>query len=140
MCRIDDAEGGDWLTAPTVRKAAKEHRCDDCQRTIAVDERYYYATWKDDEFDPGIATIKMCGQCVAAGRWLTKVCGGFMWPAVREELEEHWDEEWELRSNGLLWLITCGAAGWQRRGALASRPTVGAHSALRHPRGLRPSP
>lgn len=120
MCRIDFADDGVWLTPPGERTARKEHCCDDCGRTIDPFERSHYGVWKDGEGSGGVFTVKMCAQCVTAGRWLRKVCSGHLWPGVLEELVEHWDEEWDLRSNGLRWLIVCGQARWQRRGRLVS--------------------
>lgn len=115
MCRIEDADGdGIWLQPLIERTAKKEHRCEDCGRTIAKGERYTYGLWKDDYLN----TVKVCAHCVAAGRWLKVVCGGHLWPGVLEELKEHWDEEWELRSNGLAWLVSAGRSHWLRRGQL----------------------
>lgn len=116
MCRIDYAGDGIWLKEPAERTAAKDHQCGDCGRTISKGERYYYGVWLDEGVD--LTTVKMCAHCVAAGFWLTKVCGGHLWPGVIEELREHWDEEWDLRSHGLGRLVLIGEHKWERHGTL----------------------
>lgn len=119
MCRIDYAEGsGFWRQPLTERRANKDHTCGDCGRTIHRGERYTHGVWLETLEGPGYYTTKMCQQCVAAGRWLKKVCGGHFWPGVLEELEEHWEEEFELRSVGLGRLILLGKRRWQRDGQL----------------------
>lgn len=110
MCRIDYADDeGRWMVAPTVRKAAKEHKCGDCGRLIVKGEHYTYAKWLDGVFH----AIHMCQQCIAAGGWLKVVCKGHLYPGVVEELREHWDEEWKLRSLGLGRLVKYGERGWR---------------------------
>lgn len=111
MCRVDYAEDGFWLRQPSQVKAAKERACEDCGRVITIGEIYYYGVWKGERLD----TVHACDHCARAGRWLTVVCGGHLWPGVVEELREHWDEEWELHTLGLGRLVLCGQRKWTHR-------------------------
>ncbi|MGD9798876.1 MAG: hypothetical protein AB7H43_14475 [Acidimicrobiia bacterium] len=132
MCRIDyaDDEGGFWREEPHEVTARKDHRCGDCGRTIAKGEPYTRGVWLMP--GEGHMAVSMCSQCVHAGRWLRKVCGGHFWPGVIEELQEHWDEEFELRSPGLARLLvatgksnhTMGRKPWEWKGALVPVETV----------------
>lgn len=127
MCRVDYAdEDGLWLREPSTVKAAKDHACEDCGRLIAKGEIYYYAVWKSDR----LYTVKACDHCVRAGRWLKVICGGHLWPGVIEELVEHWEEEWELRSLGLGRLVLAGRRRWRHRnGRMVSLAEVDAWTA-----------
>lgn len=117
MCRIDDYDGeGMWLRDLAQRTARKDHRCDDCGRTIAKGERYTYGVWLGEG---DLCPVKACAHCVTAGHWLTRICGGHLWPGVVEELEEHWNEErWSLGSIALGELVVLARRRWQRQGAL----------------------
>lgn len=124
MCRIEYADNsGLWLTPLGEHRANKDHTCSDCHRTILKGETYTNGVWLDQE-NGYIVRTKMCAQCVAAGDWLQVVCGGHFWPGVVEELREHWDEEWELRSVGLGRLVKLGEAKWHRDGRLVSLEDV----------------
>jgi hypothetical protein len=119
MCRIDYADECDglWFLEPGPRRARKAHHCQDCGRTIEPGETYTYGKGLS-EGDFFVA--KMCEQCVAAGRWLVKVCGGHFWPGVVEELVEHWEEEPDYRSLGLGRLIVGARRHWRIHGRLAT--------------------
>lgn len=122
MCRVDYADDdGMWLRPLEERTARKEHRCDDCRRTIAAKERYTYGVYLHEG---DVLTVKCCAHCVAAGKWLRVVCGGHLWPGVMEELREHWDEEWDLRTLGLGRLVVTGERKWQRNGRLVSTDDI----------------
>lgn len=117
MCRIDDYDSyGTWLKDLKLRIARKEHRCGDCGRTIAKGEQYTYGVWLEEG---DFFTVKVCAHCVTAGHWLTRICGGHLWPGVVEELEEHWDEErWSLGSYALGQLVVLARRRWHRQGTL----------------------
>lgn len=117
MCRIDYADDseGQWLTEPHEVTSRKPHKCEDCGREIAKGERYYSGAWVG-EF--GLTPLSMCSQCVVAGRWLKKVCGGHFWPGVIEELQEHLDEEPDLYSRPLDLLVKLGKDHRQFHGQL----------------------
>lgn len=118
MCRIDyaDDKGGFWREELHEARTRKEHRCSDCSRLIEKGETVTRGTWLMP--GEGFTSVVMCGQCVAAGRWLKKVCGGHFWPGVIEELEEHSDEEPDLCSPALRLLIDLGKRHWNFRGHL----------------------
>ncbi len=119
MCRIDYADDcdGRWIHDLGQRVARKDHACADCGRTIVKGERYTYGVWLAEGTD--FCPVKMCAHCVAAGHWLTRVCGGHFWPGVVEELVEHWDEErHEVGSLALGQLVVLARARWQRQGRL----------------------
>lgn len=124
MCRIEwaDDEGGMWREELHEARTRKDHRCSDCSRPIEKGETVTRGTWLMP--GEGFTTVVMCGQCVAAGKWLRAVCGGHFWPGVLEELEEHWDEEPDLRSHGLGRLVKVGKARWTRNGQLVPVETV----------------
>lgn len=134
MCAIDYAEGsGFWRDPLAEHVAAKDHRCSDCDRTIAKGETYTRGRWMETGEFTGHYDVKVCQHCVTAGRWLKVVCGGHLWPGVVQELHEHWDEEYQLRSAGLarLCVATCKTNGigrpraWRRNdGALIPVETV----------------
>lgn len=97
MCRIQDCDPWDFFR-DTHRVARKEHQCMDCCRTIAKGERYHYATGlADGRWD----VMKLCQHCEMAAGWLREVCNGFLYGAIGEELEEHWDEDLTFRSKAL---------------------------------------
>lgn len=114
MCRIDyDDSDGWWREEPHEVIARKGHRCDDCGRTIESRERYTRGCWLTP--GEGFTTIAMCQQCVAAGRWLVKVCGGHFWPGVIDELREHLEDEREtFGCPALEQLVAVGRSGWRQ--------------------------
>ena len=76
MCEEND--DGEYCTIwdDTYQAARKEHTCSDCGRAIQAGERYTYGNYLHREW--GYMPTKMCVQCLAAGRWLDKVCGGHL--------------------------------------------------------------
>ena len=114
MCRIDYADSeGFWLRDPSPIRASKDHKCEDCGRPIEKGELYTYGVWKEYAEKSRIFPVKVCAHCDLAGRWLRVVCGGHLWPGITEELVEHWDEEWELRSLGLGRLVVSLRRHWK---------------------------
>jgi hypothetical protein len=110
MCMIGDDDG--WAVFRSgERRAAKNHRCGECGRTIVKGERYRFATGLSTEWEAW-STFHLCGQCNAATRWLVVVCGGYLYEATREDIGEHvvGDEDY-LRTAPLTrlyrWHLTC---------------------------------
>lgn len=112
MCRIQDCDPWKVYRAGT-RVARKEHTCFECGRKITKGESYHYATGLHPDA-AGWDVFKLCPHCDAASQWLVVVCNGFLYGGIREELREHWEEEWELRSIGLGRLIHGIERRWQR--------------------------
>lgn len=120
MCMIDGADD-DWVNLGSeMRRARKEHQCFECSRVIAKGEQYEVAKGKSDF---GIETYKTCAHCVWARSWLLVECNGFLFGGVEDDLRDHWDENWELRSVDLGRRILGMRARWRRRdGALMAVP------------------
>jgi hypothetical protein len=115
---IDNSDySGLWLTPPHEVRARKEHRCQNCRGTIPAGERYTYAVWLDQEYDSGIMTVKCCGRCVLAAEWLNVVCNGHLWgnDCIAEDLQEHWDEEWDFRCRSFALLLSFMGRGWKTK-------------------------
>lgn len=71
------------------RRAAKEHRCGDCRRTITKGETYWYGRgliaghWY---------THRLCAHCNEAARWITLDSGAYGFGEILSELAEtFWD-------------------------------------------------
>lgn len=118
MCRIEDCDPWEFFHNE-VRKAAKEHACVECGRTISKGETYTYSVGKMDD---RMSSYKQCEHCLAAAQWLQVACGGWLFEGVLEELREHWDEEPELRSPVLMNLIRGINRKWE--GGSAPVPDV----------------
>lgn len=89
MCMIDDAERMEFCRQQE-RTARKAHRCQECNRTIQLGERYEAMAGK---CDGELWTQATCTHCLAAREWLVKHCDGWVWGAVGEELSEHFTDE-----------------------------------------------
>lgn len=88
MCRVDDAEPA-TLWYGRERTAAKQWKCGECCRDIAVGDKYH----EDNSLSDGHwRRDRTCPHCHAAGGWLIAMCGGYLVTEMHEELEEHWDE------------------------------------------------
>jgi hypothetical protein len=111
MCMSGD---GYWdFHSDVERRANKEHRCDECRRTIAKGERYRHSTGK---WEGDIVTSKQCAHCRAAARWLLVVCDGWVYEAIEEDLREHVNgEESEVGSWALARLCAWMARDWKDR-------------------------
>jgi hypothetical protein len=113
MCRIHDCDP--WKIYREVKRTArKAHRCYECNRVITKGERYHYATGLGPDGDRW-DVFHLCAHCDTASQWLVVVCGGYLYGGIREELEEHWDEDLTFRSNALRSAIHGIERGWKRR-------------------------
>jgi hypothetical protein len=114
MCMIDGADGEARVSESTMRRAAKSHRCGECGRTIERGEVHEYASML---WDDGVAEWhhhRTCAHCIAARHWLLVQCDGWCYSMVREDLEEHWNEDITLRTVSLGRLIVGMRRGWKR--------------------------
>lgn len=113
MCMADDGDGF-VVSSSATRRARRRHECGECGRLIepTLGERYEHATGL---YEGHWQTFKTCGHCVAARSWLMVTCNGFLYNGVLEDLEEHWDESWELRSHYLGRAILGMRRRWSRR-------------------------
>jgi hypothetical protein len=112
MCMTDDGE--QWtLFRSGQRRAAKDHRCCECGRTIASGEHYAYATGLIDDT---WLSYRTCVQCEAACGWLRIVCGGWVYGLTEEDLVNHvTGDERDLRSRPLTRLVRWMKADWRTR-------------------------
>lgn len=111
MCMIDDAEPWEFFHEQR-RKAAKEHRCGECGRTIAPGEQYRYCVGKLDDF----CVMRQCLHCQEVARWLSVACNGYLFHAVQEDLFEHiTGHESYLRTAPLTRLGRWMRADWRDR-------------------------
>lgn len=94
MCMVDDADGWKVFRSET-RRAAKPHKCYECNRAIGAGETYEYATGLIDD---SWYMMHTCAHCCEAKRWLMAVCNGYLFGAVWMDLEEHWNEDWLYHS------------------------------------------
>jgi hypothetical protein len=101
MCRVEDADPWDFFYQET-RRARIPHLCGECRRTIVPGERYVYSKGL---FDKRWSMHRTCQHCEVAGLWLYYACGGYLFGDLRDELEEHFREEVQLRSPTLRHLI-----------------------------------
>ncbi len=110
MCMAHDYD--DWtLFRSQERRANKEHRCGECDRTISRGERYRYSAglienyWQD---------FRQCLQCLAASDWLIVVCEGWLFDAIEEDLANHVDgDESYLCTPPLRKLVEWMRADWR---------------------------
>jgi hypothetical protein len=111
MCMADDADWYWKVFNSATRRAAKEHRCTECQRTIAKGETYRWASGLNPETESW-DTFHTCAHCDAATAWLVKACNGYIYCMVLEDLEEHWRESELYRSTKLQQLIEGMKSRW----------------------------
>lgn len=107
-----DEDYWSFFTA-TTPVARKDHRCDECGRTIHKGERYDYAGGRTYD---GMDFYKTCAHCSAASHWLQVVCHGWVFGGRQEDLLDHViGDEKELRSRPLTRLVRWMRADWQDR-------------------------
>lgn len=112
MCMIDECDAWTTYFPPRVYRTRYERRCDECGRTIPVGEQYHY---EGGVIEGHIDMFATCLHCAAAREFLRAECGGWVFYAVRDELEEHWHEDVLYRT---IWLGRCihgMRRKWQRR-------------------------
>lgn len=111
MCMIESAESCS-LYDTTWRTARKEHRCEECRRTIAPGERYLRHAIGGE----GTVSVYLhCSHCHAAATWLVKHCRGYLCGGVLEDLEEHWGELYDEDRMFLGRAIVGMRKKWRRR-------------------------
>lgn len=113
MCAYDDGELNDF-TSFEMRRAGKEHRCIECGRTIAKDERHErYGALYDGRMSSG----RTCAHCVEARRWLMKVCNGWLFEGVETDLGEHVGrgDEWWVGDLHLYRVVRWMGDDWKSR-------------------------
>ena len=115
MCMVDDNEKIQVLshTKPRARKA---HKCGECNRTIEPGETYERTAGVADGY---FETYITCEQCVAVREWLAKVCSGWVYTMVGEDLQEHFREGYGI------WLGRAAIGvrrKWRKRNGSLMRP------------------
>jgi glutaredoxin len=111
MCMVDDADSWEFFHSET-RKAAKDHKCYECNRVIAKGEQHEYAGGR---IDGHFYKSRTCVHCVEAKRWLVVVCRGYLFGAVEEDLLDHVvGDESELRSRPLTRLVRWMQKDWHK--------------------------
>lgn len=112
MCMYGD--DGEWVVFHSAeRRAAKDHRCGECGRTVVKGERYTHASGL---FDGRWGTYRTCAQCEVAKGWLAAICSGYCFEATVEDLRNHVDgDEWYERSPALVRLVRWQAYDWYDR-------------------------
>lgn len=120
MCQTGDWDG-DWYAFPgEIRTTRRERQCGECSRPIAVGENYERVRNRSDgQYGAPIIT---CAHCLVARQWLSDICNGWLYGGVHEDLREHWDEEWALRSVTLGRYVILMQTRWHRHGQLVPVP------------------
>lgn len=115
MCMIESLDEPYQVWHRVERRARKPHQCAECDRVIDPGERYEFTTGLLDGYWDHFHT---CAHCLAARVWLERVCHGFLYHAVLEDLEEHWTEHWRpIKTTYLGRLIVLMRRDWTYRGA-----------------------
>lgn len=89
MCMIDDCDPCSFFHS-RLRKASKEHHCNECCRAIVPGEYYIRHSFS---LGSRMYESLMCAHCEGAAKWLMKHCGGFVTEGVLEDLRHHYEEE-----------------------------------------------
>jgi len=120
MCMIDQCDEFPSVYSSKKRRAKMTHTCDECRREIAVGETYERF---DGKTDADWWSCKTCAHCIAARGWLTEVCGGFVFHGVRQDLEDHWEEDPLYHSLTFGRVIVGIKNHWQRKGEMLPIPS-----------------
>ena len=86
MCMIEACDSYTTALDLGERKARKDHRCNECYRTINKGELYEYFYGIGEG---GLFTNKTCSHCQVAVSWLNAECDGYVFESVREDILEH---------------------------------------------------
>lgn len=93
MCMIDNSDGPLEMYDSKIVKGRKEHRCNECGRTLLRGESHELVTGK---FDGTFVAYRTCIHCLVAVKWLRTECGGHIFTGVQEDIEEHLAEGYGL--------------------------------------------
>lgn len=127
MCMIDLVDGDVRVSESVVRRAAREHACGECDRTITRGEPYEYVSLLVWDGSAEWTHAKTCAHCLIARRWLQRECGGWIYGSLLEDLIEHFREGAVIRDRDVLRLgrLIVGMRNkWQRFGVLGPLPEV----------------
>ena len=119
MCMIDYAEGHWHVFDSATRIARKPHQCGECQRIIEIGESYEYASGFAPEC--GWNHFHTCRHCIAVREWLRKVCGGWLYGGVHEDLDEH-RRETQYNPRWLNIAVSGMAHKWRAKDGTMRRP------------------
>lgn len=113
MCLIESDDLDGWqLLRDVMRTARKEHKCDECGRTIEPGETYRYACGVSYE---DWCSDKCCTHCQMAQKWLMRQCRGYLFRSVLIDLEGHLGEPIERGYRARLCRLVVGMRRqWQR--------------------------
>jgi hypothetical protein len=84
MCM--DFDPPEFWSERQIKRARKEHRCDECYRTISVGEPYWYAFARHSD---GPYSGTTCRHCRVIANWLQRNCGGFVYSMMVEDFGNH---------------------------------------------------
>jgi hypothetical protein len=109
MCAVEDCEP--WAVCREEWPAArKEHRCNECRRTIRSGEKYRKITGIISYPNSKWENHRICEHCDAMSAWMTVMCGGWPLDDLYGELVEHWREGYASIPFGRL--IACMRLKW----------------------------
>jgi hypothetical protein len=122
MCMVDYGDGWKVFRAEQ-RTARKEYRCYECNRVIEPGERYEFATGITNDGYDKWSVMHTCAHCQAGPcRWLNRVCGGYLYGGVYEDLDEHRFEP-DVRDMALYRALIGMKRKWRKRdGTLMAVP------------------
>lgn len=102
-----------------IRKARKEHRCNECHRVIEKGEPYRYMTYVEIRYKYGKHLI--CQHCQIVCQWLSAECGGYLYETVYEDVREHVTEGYGM---GVARLAAGMNMRWRHHGKLMRLPKL----------------
>lgn len=109
MCSVDYDDPPDFWAERCLR-AAKQHQCGECARTIEPGETYWRAASK---YNDRIGTYKTCVHCRVGHDWMQENCGGWQYYALADEMDEHINE-YPMLAYGLLRIQIGLRRKWRR--------------------------